>query len=78
MATDVVVVKQGVVGDDDQSGKSQGNDDRTVHNCCGSAVGPGYATPLDAMAGPRESLIYVTCVYTGTFLFSIIIMILIH
>ncbi|XP_051127696.1 selenium-binding protein 3-like [Andrographis paniculata] len=34
-------------------------------SCCGK--GPGYATPLDAMVnGPRETLIYVTCVYTGT------------
>ncbi|KAJ7570579.1 hypothetical protein O6H91_01G127000 [Diphasiastrum complanatum] len=33
--------------------------------CC-SGGGPGYATPLEAMAGPRETLIYVTAVYTGT------------
>ncbi|KAM7278112.1 hypothetical protein ACFE04_005246 [Oxalis oulophora] len=33
--------------------------------CC-KKTGPGYATPLDAMSGPKESLIYVTCVYTGT------------
>ncbi|KAJ0606190.1 putative selenium-binding protein [Helianthus annuus] len=33
------------------------------HSCC--KKGPGYATPVDAMAGPKESLIYVTCVYTG-------------
>ncbi|KAI4370439.1 hypothetical protein MLD38_018793 [Melastoma candidum] len=33
--------------------------------CCGK--GPGYATPLDAMrSGPRETLLYVTCVYSGT------------
>ncbi|EFJ11187.1 hypothetical protein SELMODRAFT_271931 [Selaginella moellendorffii] len=32
--------------------------------CC--AVGPGYGTPLDATKGPRESLLYVTAVYTGT------------
>ncbi|KAK6266091.1 hypothetical protein QUC31_016928 [Theobroma cacao] len=32
--------------------------------CC--KTGPGYATPLEAMSGPREALIYVTCVYTGT------------
>ncbi|KAI4372801.1 hypothetical protein MLD38_010988 [Melastoma candidum] len=33
--------------------------------CC--RKGPGYATPLDAMrSGPRESLLYVTCVYSGT------------
>ncbi|KAJ6370185.1 hypothetical protein OIU76_028457 [Salix suchowensis] len=34
------------------------------HGCC--KKGPGYATPLEAMSGPRESLIYVTCVYSGT------------
>ncbi|KAJ6314960.1 hypothetical protein OIU78_018442 [Salix suchowensis] len=34
------------------------------HGCC--KKGPGYASPLEAMSGPRESLIYVTCVYTGT------------
>lgn len=33
------------------------------NGCC--KKGPGYATPLDAMSGPRETLIYVTCVYTG-------------
>lgn len=33
------------------------------HVCCNK--GPGYASPLEAMAGPRESLIYVTCIYTG-------------
>uniref|UniRef100_M4FCZ6 Methanethiol oxidase n=1 Tax=Brassica campestris TaxID=3711 RepID=M4FCZ6_BRACM len=32
--------------------------------CCKS--GPGYATPLAAMSGPREKLIYVIAVYTGT------------
>ena len=34
-------------------------------SCCHGAKGPGYATPLAAMAGPRESLLYVTCVYSG-------------
>lgn len=35
--------------------------------CChAGAKGPGYATPLEAMEkGPREKLIYVTCVYNG-------------
>lgn len=32
--------------------------------CCKS--GPGYATPLAAMAGPREKLIYLTALYSGT------------
>ncbi len=34
------------------------------HGCC--KKGPGYATPLEAMSGPRESLLYVTCIYSGT------------
>ncbi|XP_050142818.1 selenium-binding protein 2 [Malus sylvestris] len=54
MATDVAVLQHGTVG------KSLGNGGA----CCKS--GPGYATPLDAMAGPREALIYVTAVYSGT------------
>lgn len=34
--------------------------------CCHASKGPGYATPLEAMEkGPREKLIYVTCVYNG-------------
>lgn len=33
--------------------------------CC-KYGGPGYATPLAAMSGPSEKLIYVTAVYTGT------------
>ncbi|KAH9319242.1 hypothetical protein KI387_021011, partial [Taxus chinensis] len=35
--------------------------------CCGAADGgPGYETPAQAMKGPREKLLYVTAVYTGT------------
>lgn len=34
-------------------------------SCCRPS-GPGFATPLDAMAGPREEILYVTAVYTGT------------
>jgi selenium-binding protein 1 len=35
--------------------------------CC-AAKGPGYATPREAMEkGPREGLLYVTCVYNGTY-----------
>ena len=34
---------------------------------CGDCSGPGYATPLDAMKrGPREKLLYIPCIYTGT------------
>ncbi|EXC33230.1 Selenium-binding protein 2 [Morus notabilis] len=54
MATDVVVLQH--------EGKRQGSEKQ--HVFC--KAGPGYATPLDAMSGPRESLIYVTCVYSGT------------
>ena len=35
----------------------------SLSSCC--VHGPGYATPLDAMSGPREEIIYVTAVYTG-------------
>ncbi len=31
-----------------------------------SHPGPGYATPLDAMSAPREKILYVTALYTGT------------
>lgn len=37
-----------------------------ISSCC--KTGPGYATPLDAMSGPTETLIYVTCVYSGSLL----------
>lgn len=33
-------------------------------DCCADK-GPGYASPLEAMSGPRETLLYVTCVYHG-------------
>uniref|UniRef100_A0A8D0G5I4 Methanethiol oxidase n=1 Tax=Sphenodon punctatus TaxID=8508 RepID=A0A8D0G5I4_SPHPU len=32
---------------------------------CGSC-GPGYPSPLAAMNGPREKIIYVPCILTGT------------
>ncbi|XP_069506386.1 methanethiol oxidase-like [Ambystoma mexicanum] len=32
---------------------------------CG-ACGPGYKTPLDAMKGPREEILYVACIYRNT------------
>ncbi|XP_042295653.1 methanethiol oxidase-like [Sceloporus undulatus] len=31
---------------------------------CDSCHGPGYASPLEAMCGPREKLIYVPCILT--------------
>ncbi|KAI9115055.1 hypothetical protein K1719_014068 [Acacia pycnantha] len=52
MDTDVAVPAHGVV--------KQSNG----HACCSD--GPGYATPLDAMSGPRETLIYLTALYAGT------------
>lgn len=36
----------------------------TANNCCHS--GPGYATPLEAMNGPREKLLYLPCIYANT------------
>ena len=27
--------------------------------------GPGYASPLAAISGPRETLLYVTAIYSG-------------
>ncbi|KAK7400065.1 hypothetical protein VNO78_11264 [Psophocarpus tetragonolobus] len=35
-----------------------------LHDCPKS--GPGYASPLAAMSGPRETLLYVTAIYSGT------------
>ncbi|XP_043358173.1 methanethiol oxidase isoform X4 [Dermochelys coriacea] len=32
---------------------------------CG-ACGPGYKTPLDAMKGPREEIVYLPCIYRNT------------
>lgn len=57
MATDMAVLEHGEVGNKVMN-QSNG------HDCCKS--GPGYATPLEAMSGPRETLIYVTAVYSGT------------
>lgn len=54
MATDVAVLNHAEVGVKDAHAGA----------CC--RKGPGYATPLEAMSGPREALIYVTCVYSGT------------
>jgi hypothetical protein len=54
MATDVAVLAHGVVEEKHSNASA----------CC--KTGPGYATPLEAMSGPREALIYVTCVYSGT------------
>jgi selenium-binding protein 1 len=44
-----------------------------VHGCSSCAgVGPGYATPIEAMKGPLEKLLYVTAIYTGTNLHQIL------
>ncbi|XP_061885832.1 methanethiol oxidase [Entelurus aequoreus] len=31
-----------------------------------SGCGPGYRTPLDAMKGPREEIVYLPCIYRNT------------
>jgi len=33
---------------------------------CKQCHGPGYATPKDAMAGPREQIVYLPCIYNNT------------
>lgn len=65
MATDMVVLEQ-----TNEIGKMQGNE----NGCC-KGGGPGYATPIEAMSGPRERLIYVTCVYSGK---SYLLLFIIH
>jgi len=38
-----------------------------MNGCSDCSAGPGYPTPLDAMKrGPREKLLYIPCIYTGT------------
>ena len=32
-------------------------------NCC---LGPGYASPQEAIKAPREKIVYTICIYTGT------------
>ena len=32
-------------------------------SCC---VGPGYASPREAIKAPREKVVYTVCIYTGT------------
>ena len=32
-----------------------------VEACCATKAEPKYTTPLDAIKGPREGLVYVTC-----------------
>lgn len=61
MATDMDVVEHASIGEKSSNG------------CCGGGEGkggPGYASPLEAMSGPRESLIYVTCIYSGIYSLS--------
>ena len=33
-----------------------------MKDCCG----PGYASPLEAIETPRENLLYMIAIYTGT------------
>lgn len=40
--------------------------DESAGQCCSTlSSGPGYASPQDALKGPREKLLYITAVYTG-------------
>ncbi|CAL5413904.1 unnamed protein product [Camellia sinensis] len=54
MTTDMVVMEHGSIAEKEV---------KNNHGCCKG--GPRYSSPLTAMSSPRESLIYVTCVYTG-------------
>jgi len=42
------------------------NDSAGGHCCSILTSGPGYASPADALKGPREKLLYITAVYTGS------------
>jgi selenium-binding protein 1 len=59
MATGVVVLEHGEIGESVMKQQSKGHDE-----CC--KTGPGYTSPLDAMSTPKETLIYVTAIYSGT------------
>ncbi|KAL8184765.1 UNVERIFIED_CONTAM: hypothetical protein K2H54_027648 [Gekko kuhli] len=59
-ASQTVTAAQTIKGPSPQMSSKDGT------GCCGGGTGPGYATPLDAMKGPRERLIYVTCILTGS------------
>lgn len=48
-----------------EQGKSQSLFHGAESKGCCADKGPGYASPLEAMSGPRETLLYVTCVYHG-------------
>ncbi|KAF5948561.1 hypothetical protein HYC85_014518 [Camellia sinensis] len=54
MATNMVVMEHGSIVEKEV---------KNNHGCCKG--GPGYSSPLTAMSSPRESHVYVTCVYTG-------------
>lgn len=43
----------------------QPHHETTGHCCSTLSSGPGYASPLEALKGPREKLLYITAVYTG-------------
>ena len=34
-----------------------------IESCC---LGPGYASPQEAIRAPREKIVYTICIYTGT------------
>jgi hypothetical protein len=59
MVADVVVLEHGEIGESVMEQQSKGHDD-----CC--KTGHVYATSLDAMSAPKETLIYVTAIYSGT------------
>ena len=38
----------------------------TKKECCHSGTGPGYASPKEAMQGPREKYMFVNCASVNT------------
>lgn len=60
MASALVDKVKGVIQPHHENGGAGG------HCCSTLPSGPGYASPADALKGPREKLLYITAVYTGS------------
>nr|BDN86070.1 selenium binding protein 1 [Symplocarpus renifolius] len=60
------VVEQVQLSEGTGSAAAVDNKKKGAACCAHGAKGPGYASPLEAMSGPREELLYVTCIYNGT------------
>lgn len=63
MASAIVDKVKSVIQPEDENGKAG-------HCCSALSSGPGYASPEQAQKGPREKLLYITAVYTGSDLWT--------